>query len=253
MIKLSQYQQDFSHFIRKNGKKKYHLAHLPQKNAKIYAELIFNNINSCVRVCFPICYAMSKDSYWDDLIHTFIEEFKCYSPMFKDLPEQFLQWLKVTKNPQIKQVIPKFFYCFAHYEWIEMAIAVALDNKQPFHVIQQKEDFLNQDIVLTDSWTIVDYYYDVHLINKKYQPVLKKKTANYYLVFRDIKDNVKFMILTPSSVSLISALVNNQLNFKHTIHTILQMQPELAPDLIQESLTNLLYELYNQGMVLGIK
>ena len=124
---LQKYQQNFSLFIRKNANKKYHAKHLPQKNLHIYSALIFNNINAVLKTCFPICYSISEHTYWDNLVHIFIEEYKCESPMFKDIPEQFLEWLNKA-NHKIKNSLPIFFIDFAHYEWVEMAIAIAPDN-----------------------------------------------------------------------------------------------------------------------------
>ena len=199
-IKLKKYQNDFSLFIRENANKKYQPDYLPQKNLHIYAQLIFNNINSSLKACFPICYSISKKNYWEVLVRKFMKEYKCENQMFKDIPEQFLQWLNnQTHKSEIKKLIPVFFIELAHYEWIEMAISIAPDNNTEYKIIenlktQNNYPWLSTNFVLSDAWTIVDYYYDVHLINKKYQPKIKKEQANYFLIFRDKNAQVKFIL-----------------------------------------------------------
>jgi hypothetical protein len=252
---LSQYQQDFSLFIRKNANKKYHKEHLPQKNLDIYAGLIFNNINSALQSCFPICYSISEFDYWDDLVHAFIEEYTCASPMFRDIPEQFLEWLnKKNHSKKVKQVLPIYFTSFAHYEWVEMAIAIAPDNNynQEIKQVINKHDWLNTNLVLSDAWTIVDYYYDVHLITKEYQPKVKKKQANYYLIFRNADGGVKFTLLNSLSVNLISMLSQQNLTAEQAIQLLVEQQPSLDKQDLLNTTADLLDNLYEQGFIFGV-
>ncbi len=254
---LNKYQQDFSLFIRKNANKKYHAEHLPQKNLHIYAGLIFNNISAALQSCFPICYSISEHSYWDDLVHAFVEEYECDSPMFKDIPEQFLDWLnKKNHQPKIKQLLPIFFTSFAHYEWVEMAISIAPDNNINHKNIKTAENkhnhsWLDVNIIFSDAWTIADYYYDVHLINKEYQPKVKKKQPNYFLIFRNKDGEIKFTLLNPLSTALISILTQHQVNAAQAAEILISQQPQLNKEELLAQANQLLNNLYEQGFILG--
>ena len=262
-INLIQYQQDFSLFIRKNANRKYHAEHLPQYNLHIYAELVFNNISSALQSCFPICYSIGEHTYWDILVHAFIKEYTCNSSMFRDIPEQFLQWLnKKNHTKKINQLLPIFFTSLAHYEWLEMAIAIAPDNKYIGEIKKINENNINNDekhsqvwldvmSIVSDAWTIVDYYYDVHLITKEYQPKVKKKQANYYLIFRNQDNGVKFSLLNQLSLSLLSLITQQNLTARQAIDLLVIQQPNLDKDDLLIKTADLLDNLYEQGFIFG--
>ena len=54
--------------------------------AEIYTELLFNNLRGFIDACCPISREITGELRWTELIRSFYIEYRCHSPLFRDIP-----------------------------------------------------------------------------------------------------------------------------------------------------------------------
>ena len=64
--------------------------------------------------------AKSWPNRWTALIRTFYVQHRCHSPLFRDIPREFVHWLLLQPLSEL----PPFIAHLAHYEWLELAADV---------------------------------------------------------------------------------------------------------------------------------
>ena len=64
----------------------------------VYREIVFNNIFGSVSACFPVCKSILGARAWRKLVREFFAQHQATTPIFREIPQQFLQFLKTTKN-----------------------------------------------------------------------------------------------------------------------------------------------------------
>jgi hypothetical protein len=98
--------------------------------AEIYTELLFNNLRGFIDACCPISREITGELRWTELIRSFYIEYRCHSPLFRDIPREFAHWLRTQPVPLLQ--LPPFIADLAHYEWLELAADV-----HPAHVVRR--------------------------------------------------------------------------------------------------------------------
>ena len=178
MLDFQEYQLAFTAHIRDPTLKK-KPAKVADKRMAIYREIVFNNIFGSVSACFPVCQVCLGKRAWLKLVRTFFFFFQASSPIFREIPQQFLQFLNsAEKLSEYKR--PVYFGQLAHYEWVELAVASQQTEnlKLSAHI-----QLLDEKPVLTAAHMLLTYDYPVHKISARFKPSTPEQT--YLLVFRN--------------------------------------------------------------------
>jgi len=162
------------------------------RRARVYEELLFKNISGFIDSCFPVAKSLTAPDSWTDLSRAFFREWRALSPLFKDIPEEFLQYLQQT--PLLNE-FPAWFFELAHYEWVELYIDTA--NSKPVKPQQDK-------ITLNQPLLPLIYQWPVHKICREYQPDSQQETC--LIVFRNSANEVKFIETNPATILLLQML-----------------------------------------------
>ena len=85
---------------------------IPARQGQIYTQLLFNNIRTFLDSCFPISQQILGEKAWLRLCRSFFRDWRCHTPIFSEIPLEFVTYLQQT---EIKQALPKWFLEFAHY------------------------------------------------------------------------------------------------------------------------------------------
>ena len=93
-----------------------------KKRVGIYAELVYNNLNSFLESAFPVLRQILKKKRWKQLTRNFLRDHRSHSPLFRDIPKAFLDYLATLSLAE--QDLPPFTMELAHYEWLELAIDI---------------------------------------------------------------------------------------------------------------------------------
>ena len=129
---------------------------------KVYTDALFSNFDSTLSSCFPVCKKVMGAHAWRRLARSFFAMHRCTSPLFRQIPEEFLRYLEAERAAGSD--LPPFIYSLAHYEWIELALSVAEVSSAPDqHDVQG--DLMQGVPVLSPVLALLSYPYPVHLIS----------------------------------------------------------------------------------------
>jgi uncharacterized protein len=219
-----------------------------QQGSALYVDLLYNKFNDSLTTCFPVTYAILGETVWQQLLKDFIAEHRCLSPYYRQIPDEFVQYLQNER-----QVIndPPFLSELAHFEWIELALSIAEAEPVVSESLSDAQ-LMEAVLVFTPAIKLLHYVWPVQQINRAYQPAEPPLVATHILGFRDAADHVQFIALNPATASLVLQLQN-----KYTAKQALQ---ELGKDFTPAELSNLmlfgkdiLADLYRQSAIIGIQ
>jgi len=219
-------------------------ADAPQQRVAMYRELFFNNINGFLTSNFPVLRTLLNDKQWFELVQDFFANHVSKTPYFAEIPEEFLAFLENERNNSCDY---PFILELAHYEWVEMAVAISKEEL----VINQTELQLDSRIQLSPlAWLLV-YQYPVHKISPDFLPdVLPPLHPTCLIVYRDDHDEVHFMEITPLTYRLL-AMIQEQENIRVTdcLQRMTQETQHPNPELIKTAGLQILTELAEKMIV----
>ena len=67
-------------------------AGIPKRRARIYQDLVFNNICGFVDICFPVSKSVMPEVRWHRLCRSFFRDWPSHTPYFSKIPEQFVRY-----------------------------------------------------------------------------------------------------------------------------------------------------------------
>lgn len=238
-LDFQRYQAQFTAYIR-NPAQNQKPPKVNTSRLAVYKKAVFNNIVESVSVCFPVCQVVIGKRAWQKLIREFVVTFAAASPIFREIPQQFLLFLEHIES------VPAYFKQLAHYEWVELTIT--MQQTEPA-VIAKKADLLHEKPILAAAHMLLEYDYPVHQISAKSKPKQPQKTT--LLVFRNPEFEVKFIELNPVTYRLLQLIKEHDLTGEQALT---QLANEIRhPDvnvIIQFGL-GILTDLANQQAIIG--
>lgn len=220
----------------------------PAKRMRVYEELLFNNLESFLLACYPITRKILGARAWKQTVRRFFSEHRCHSPLFRDIPKAFLDWVE-TRHTSLFPARP-FLAEFMHYEWLELSVSVTPDEPDPA-AVDPDGDLLRGRPALHPTARVACYHYPVHRIGPRFKPAAPDTEAHCYLLFRDASDDLRFMLLNPLSARLVTLLGKHQPSGREALaHLAGQTDPNQYARLVQAG-GDLLRELRDQGALLG--
>lgn len=242
---FQQYQLQFASHIR-NPAQQHRPAKVSARRMRVYTQIVFNNLESSVSACFPICKKMLGIRAWKRLVRKFFIQHQCISSLFRQIPEEFLQFLETAEH------IPPYLYSLAHYEWVELAISVD-DAKVNEGQIDADGDLLEGMPVFAPAMALLDYDYAVHKISPRSKPTEPLGQPVHLLVFRNAEDDVRFIELNPVTAKLLSLLKNETVIFRQALEQIAAELGHPDPGAVIQFGLCVLEDLRQQGAILGSK
>ena len=170
---------------------------------QMYRELFFNNVESFIAAAFPVLRTILDDNRWQALIQDFFARHRSQTPYFSGIPEEFLAYLQHERGARAED--PPFLLELAHYEWVELALAIA-EGEAPAASTALIENPLAQTIALSElAWPLA-YRFPVHQIGRDFQPSKPPAEPTCLAVYRDREDQVRFLELNPVTYRLLQIL-----------------------------------------------
>jgi len=242
---FQQYQQDFTAHIRNPTASK-KPAKVAARRMQVYTEIVFNNLDSSVSACFPVASKVLGKRVWTRLIRDFFVSYQSRTPLFRQIPEEFLNYLG-TLN-ELPEYVPAFLPSLAHYEWIELAVSVAdvMDAEA-----DANGDLLDGQPVFAASLSVLSYDYQVQLISPRFKPDMPLPQPVNLLVFRARDDNVRFIELNPVTARLILLLKDGGVSGRIALEHLAAEMGHADPANIIQFGHSILQDLKAQGSILG--
>ncbi|MEP5765439.1 MAG: putative DNA-binding domain-containing protein [Halieaceae bacterium] len=225
-------------------------AGIESRRMKVYNDLVYNNIESFLSGGFPVLRSLHRDEDWHLLVRDFIANYRCNSPYFLEISQEFLNYLMHVR--QASPVDPPFMLELAHYEWVELALDVAEESIPEVEAVADT-DLLQLVPVLSPLVMSLQYQFPVHLLGPGNQPDTAPAEPSYLIVYRNRQDQVKFMESNAATARLLELLAANE-----TGDSGRQLLEQLAAEMNADSVTSvvdfgarMLAEFQGLDIVLG--
>lgn len=245
-LSFQAYQRAFTQHIR-NPKAHARPLNVQAERMAIYTEIVYNNIEGIVAACFPVAKSLLGAKKWQRLVRGFMANYRASTPIFREIPEQFLQYLQSADCANLK--LPPFLTSLMHYEWVELALSVM---DAPTSATAPK-NVLDERITLNPALYLLQYDYPVHAISASFQPKKPAEIPTYLLVFRDAGYQIQFIELNPITFQLVAILQNNQHTGEQALRKLAADNPQIATEIVLQFGAQILEELSEKGVILGTK
>lgn len=218
---------------------------LDQRRLALYRSLVVNNISGFINSTFPVSRTIVAAG-WQPLIQQFVAEYACSSPLFLDIPAQFLQFFTASYPQGLagKAFLPELL----HYEWMELAVATR--PAQPLVHWTGAED---APLYLHGAAEPLNYRYPVHRLSADFQPSQPPAEATTLLIYRDRGDEVRFMAISPLLAAAL-ALLGRQpqgMTLAGWLVALGQIQADWPAAVLADGLRAALPALLERGIVGG--
>ncbi len=227
-------------------------ADVDDRRMGIYRDLFFSNVVKFLGGNFPVVRGILGEDDWQTLVRDYYRDHVSHSPLFPDMPREFLAYL-ADERPLSPQAAgdPPFLYELAHYEWVEAGLLLAPDAKTP-RDLNPAGDLLSGRPVLQQPGWLLSYQYAVNEINADYQPEAPAAQPLHYLVYRNAGDEVKFVRLNIVSARLYELLQQNPgMSGREALSAIAAEIGRADPQPVIDSGLAILEQWRTSGIVLG--
>lgn len=239
MLAFQQYQLDFTAHIRNPVLHK-KPAKVVAERMTVYRHAVLNNTAESISACFPVCQKVLGKRAWNKLIRGFVINYQSTSPIFREIPKQFLDYLNSIAE------VPPYLKALAHYEWVELAVGALETTSIP---VSKKTDLIDEIPLLSPANMLLQYDYPVHKISARQKP--KTPEATYLFVFRNNTYEVKFIDLNPMTYQLLSLIKEENITGKQALTILAGRMNHPDTDAIVQFGTAILYDLAENEAIIG--
>lgn len=169
----------------------------------VYRELFFNNVASLLGGTFPVCRDILGESGWRALVRRFYAGHRAHTPYFLELPSEFVRWLGDggAADPEL----PPFLSELAHYEWVELALAVSDAEADPAGFDPAGDLLAGRPVVSPLAWPLA-YRWPVHRLSPAYRPDAPGELPTFLVVYRHAGGEVRFLEADAATARLLELL-----------------------------------------------
>ena len=235
--KLQSFQQEYALYLRdpKNTKRP---SGVPARQSKIYEELLFNNICGFIDACFPVAKTLFTEKRWKLLCRQFFRDWQSHTPYFSKIPEQFVKFIQ---SKHTKLCVPAYLPDLLHYEWIELEVETAVENRNSAQPSKR--------ISLNPNVRYARYLWPVHHISQTFRP--RKAVPTVLLVHRDSNDKVKFLEINEMTAQLLDILAAGTKTANEAIKHLAKSLGYASPEPLLIHGHTLLADLLKQEILQG--
>lgn len=244
---FQQYQQAFTAHIR-DPLNQPRPSNVSIRGMDVYKEIVFANQFESVSACFPVSQKVIGKRAWLKLVRDFFRQHSSNTPIFRKIPEEFLDYLSHV-NANEAGHLPPYLPSLCHYEWIELLVStmpVAVEENE----INANGDLRNNLPLFVPGLQLLNYDYAVQKISPRYKPEAQVPTQ--ILVYRDENFAVKFIEINAITFRLIEILKQEKISCEQALTLLaLEMNQAQTETIIQFGL-DILEDLRSQGVILGV-
>jgi len=224
---------------------------IADRRMAIYRELFYNNVEGFLSTTFPVLRKLHEDKQWHAMARDFFAHHHAQTPLFLEIPREFLAWLKNERTGQADDL--PFLYELAHYEWVELALSISEETLDQAGV-NPEGDFLTGIPVLSPLAWHMSYRYPVHRIGPDFLPNEPDETTTNIVVYRNREDEVGFMeinLVTKRLLELITAADNK--TGEQLLQAIATELSHPQPEVVVNGGMDILNNLLKKNILLGTK
>ncbi|MDH3342773.1 MAG: putative DNA-binding domain-containing protein [Gammaproteobacteria bacterium] len=216
----------------------------------IYRDLFYNNVEGFLSKGFPVIRSIYNKENWHRMARDFFSRHKCKSPYFLEISQEFLAYLQNEREAQPED--PAGLLELAHYEWVELALTVSDETIKLDHIDANGDLLAGQPVLSPLAWPL-SYQFPVHKMSADYLPEQAPEQASHLVVYRNRKDEVKFMEINPVTARLIYLLENNNMSGRQALQQITEEMQHPNAEVVLKGGLLALQELQSNGVILGTR
>ncbi|MBF6024235.1 DNA-binding domain-containing protein [Lysobacter niastensis] len=221
-------------------------AGIEERRLAVYRDLLFNNVENLLSGNFPVISRLLGESRWKTLVREFFRDHRCQTPLFPELPREFLRFLE-SREPND----PPFLLELAHYEWVELALQIAETDGPAY---DPQGDLLDGVPVLSPLAWYLAYRWPVHQIGPDHQPDTPPPAPTLLLLRRESDGTVRFSTLSPLAFRLLQRLGEaSGLSGREQLQALALEAGDANVTAFLEQGQLLLEQMHATGVVLGIE
>lgn len=179
------------------------------RRLQVYRDLFFDNVANLLAGNFPVLRRIFGDDGWRGLVRCFYREHDSRTPLFTELPREFLRWLEARAEDPARPWLREL----AHYEWAELALQiseatrndVAHDPVGDAGTDPRQALLAGAPALSALAWPLA-YAWPVHRIGPEYQPTRPPPEPTLLLLRREADGIVSFHVLSPLTYRLLQRL-----------------------------------------------
>lgn len=232
-------------------------AGIEARRLEVYRELFFNNIAGLLAGNFPVLHSLFGETGWAGLVRGFYREHGSRTPLFTELPREFLQWLDARGEDRERPWLREL----AHYEWVELALQISPASRDD--IAHDPLDAHNEDVaeallggrpvVSPLAWPLA-YAWPVHRIGPGFQPDAAPPDPTLLLLRREPDGKVSFHALSPLTYRLLQRLdLEPRLSGREQLFALAGEAGAEDVDAFVRNGAQMLAQLHREGTVLGVR
>lgn len=219
---------------------------VPAARLRVYRELLYKNVEGSLSACFPVLRSILGDAAWEALVQRFFAQHRCHTPIYRALPGELLRWFDAGGAPEL----PAFAHELAHYEWIELALTIDPARIEDV-AADPRGDLLAGVPVVSPLARVLDYAFPVHRLSPDDAPPDAPATRTHLVVYRDRRDDVRFMEINPLTALLLQRIREQTLPGAQVLDEIARANPRLNAAAVQTGGAAILADLRERDVILG--
>lgn len=224
-------------------------ADVEDRRMAIYRDLFFNNVAQLLAQTFPVLSKILGEERWRLLMRDYFARHRSRTPLFLEMPREFLQYLETEREPQPDDL--PFLLELAHYEWVELALSI--DERSPaLGEIDEHGDLIERRPALNPLHWSLAYRFPVHRLSPRYTPAEAPPEPTRLLVYRDLDDEVGFIEINVVTARLLELLSDETLESGRSV--LERVAAELKhprPETVLEGGRQILADLRQRQVILG--
>ncbi|MGB5305580.1 MAG: putative DNA-binding domain-containing protein [Gammaproteobacteria bacterium] len=224
-------------------------AGIEDRRMGIYRELFYNNVENFLADTFPVLHEILDAGAWHTLVRAYFRDHHAHTPLFLEIPREFLNWLENERQPQTGDL--PFLRELAHYEWVELAVSISEDTPQ-LDNIDPAGDLLTGIPVLSPLAWHLTYQFPVHRIGPGFQPATPGEQPTCLVVYRDREDTVGFLEINPVTKRLLELMdADSAATGAEILERIAREMAHPQPAVVIQGGLDIMRNLLNKNILLG--
>lgn len=226
-------------------------AGIEERRLQVYRELFFNNVAGLLAGTFPVLHALLGPERWQRLARDFYREYRCHTPLFLEVPREFVDYLGTERGERDND--PPFLAELAHYEWVELALAIEEQDLASVAVDPDGDLLAGIPVLSPLAWPLA-YRFPVHRLGPEFQPAAPPPEPSFYIARRGRDEQVEFLQANAVMLRLVERLQqHSDLTGAAQLDALADELPQLDRATVLAGGASALHELRAADVVLGTR
>lgn len=224
---------------------------IEDRRLQVYRELFFDNLSGQLAGAFPVVHAILGEPRWGRLVRDFYRDHRCRTPLFLEVPREFVAYLGEERPAASDD--PPFLAELAHYEWVELALAIDEHDLASLAVDPAGDLLAGRPLLSPLAWPLA-YRFPVHRLSPDWQPAGPPGEPSFYVARRDRADQVGFLQVNAVTLRLVERLQQapDRTGASH-LEALADELPQLDRTVVRTGGTTALAELLAADVILGTR